>query len=107
MAAGRPAIHDPHRSGQCRDLGLLYNRRRRNRSPESLDQGWAGQLGIPNVGPETFPHFEPRYSAMGPGGRDQQVAEDMSFQNNFTKIVGRHTLKFGYEVVRTRYNALP
>jgi Carboxypeptidase regulatory-like domain len=84
-----------------------YNRRRRNRAPESMGQNWASQLGIPNVGPETFPQFEPRYFAMGPGGRDQQVAEDISLQDNFTKVMGRHTVKFGYEMVRTRYNALP
>jgi len=86
---------------------LGFNRRRRNREPVTQGQDWARQLGIPNVGAETFPQFEPRYYALGPGGRDQQVAEDFSFQNNFTKIVGKHTLKLGYEIIRTRYNHLP
>jgi hypothetical protein len=27
-----------------------------------------------------------------------------TFQNNLTKITGKHTLKFGYELIRTRYN---
>lgn len=85
---------------------LSYNRRRENKVPETLGQDWARQLGIPNVGPETFPQFEPRFYGLGPGGRFQDVAEDFSFQNNFTKIAGRHTFKMGYEVTRTRYNSL-
>ena len=88
------------------EVRLGFNRRHRTRLPISFGQNWAGQLGIPNVSPETFPQFEPRFYAMGPGGKSEQVAEDNSFQNNFTKIVGTHTLKMGYEVIRTRYNSL-
>ena len=47
-----------------------------------------------------------RYYNFGPGGLDEQLAQDYTFQNNMTKIVGKHTLKFGYEVVRTTYNSL-
>ena len=35
----------------------------------------------------------------------QQVGEDFTFQNNITKITGKHTIKAGYELLRTRYNA--
>jgi hypothetical protein len=85
---------------------LGFNRRRRNKLPPTQNGDWARQLGIPNVSPETFPEFRPKYYNLGPEGREQQVSEDFSFQNNLTKIVGTHTLKGGYEVIRTRYNAL-
>ena len=38
--------------------------------------------------------------------RSQEVGEDFTFQDNLTKIVNKHTLKFGYETIRTRYNSL-
>lgn len=92
------------------DIRLGFNRRVENKTPNGYHEDWAGQLGIPNVGPETFPHIvRPGgglFYNMGPGGRYLQVAEDFVFQNNLTKIVGRHTLKGGYELVRTRYNSL-
>jgi hypothetical protein len=88
---------------------LGMNRRHMTRSPETLDQDWAKQLGILNVAKDTFPGFnitnQYRYR-MQPGGFSQQIAEDFTFQDNFTKVLGKHTLKFGYEVIRTRYNFL-
>ena len=36
----------------------------------------------------------------------QEVGEDFTFQENLTKVFNRHTLKFGYEMIRTRYNSL-
>jgi hypothetical protein len=87
------------------------NRRFFTRLPESYGEDWAGQLGIPNVPVNTFPAFYATSSEMlygiGPGSKEQQVAEDLTFQNNFTKIIGRHTMKLGYEYIRTRYNAEP
>ncbi|MFN3322586.1 MAG: TonB-dependent receptor domain-containing protein [Bryobacteraceae bacterium] len=89
---------------------LGFNRRRLTAQPESFGQDWAGRLGIPNVSPETFPDFRnsggARLYELGPGGRFGEVAEDITFQNNTTKIVGKHTFKGGYEFIRTRYNAL-
>jgi outer membrane receptor protein involved in Fe transport len=71
-------------------------------------QGWAKKLGIPNVSDETFPGFNiSTYNyRMQPGGYQQDVGEDFTFQNNLTKVRGKHTLKFGYETIRTRYNSL-
>lgn len=86
-----------------------FNRRHRTRRPPTQDEGWAQQLGIPNASPETFPEIRgggSRYYNFGPGGLEEQLAQDYTFQNNLTKIVGKHTLKFGYELVRTTYNAL-
>lgn len=86
-----------------------FNRRHRTRRPITQDGNWAQQLGIPNASAETFPEIRgagSRYYNLGPGGLDEQLARDYTFQNNVTKIVGKHTLKFGYEVVRTTYDSL-
>jgi hypothetical protein len=87
---------------------LGMNRRHFTRVPEANGQDWAKQLGIPNVGPDTFPGFNiSTYNyRMQPGGARQEVAEDFTFQDNVTKVHGKHTLKVGYEVIRTRFNSL-
>jgi hypothetical protein len=87
------------------EFRLGYNRRRETKDPVSYGEDWAGQLGIPNVSPETFPKIVTGYNG-GPGGRYQQIAEDFTVQENLTKVAGKHTVKLGYEVVRTRYNSL-
>ncbi|MBL8216116.1 MAG: TonB-dependent receptor [Bryobacterales bacterium] len=89
---------------------LGFNRRANTASPESYNQDWAGKLGIPGVSKETFPDFQNsgggRFYGFGPGGFSRDIAEDFTFQENLTKVTGKHTLKFGYEVLRTRYNSL-
>jgi outer membrane receptor protein involved in Fe transport len=84
------------------------NRRNFTRNPESVGQGWASQLGIPGVAADTMPDFR---TATGgtlmfefPGGASQEIAENMSIQENLTVVRGRHTLKTGYELMRTRHN---
>ncbi|MBI3280915.1 MAG: TonB-dependent receptor, partial [Acidobacteria bacterium] len=87
-----------------------WNRRHGTRYPESLNDNWAGKLGIPNVGPETMPTF--LTSGGGtimftfPGGPTNDVHESMSLQENLTMVRGRHTFKAGYELLRTRLNSL-
>jgi len=92
------------------ELRLGFNRRRFTRDPETVGQGWAGKLGIPNVSADTFPHFVTstggQFYRNASLGRSQDVGEDFTFQENLTKVAGRHTLKFGYELLRTRYNSL-
>jgi opacity protein-like surface antigen len=99
------------------EMRVGFNRRRSNTNPSTIGQDWAGQLGIPNVNPETFPDFQAcnnlsnctggtTFFRQGNLARSQEVGEDFTFQNNLTKIVNRHTLKFGYELIRTRYNLL-
>lgn len=87
-----------------------YNRNHRTLSPPAQNGDWAKQLGIPNVSAETFPDFlmpnGTRYFNAGPGGKSERIAQDYSFQENLTKIVNKHTLKFGYELVRTSYDSL-
>ncbi len=93
------------------EIRLGFNRRVFSATPQSFGADWAGRLGIPNVSPETFPEFRnstgARFFGLGPDGRSSQVSEDFTLQENFTKIVGRHTLKAGYEMIHTRYNSLP
>jgi hypothetical protein len=87
-----------------------FNRRHQTNQPAAQNGDWAKQLGIPNVSPETFPDFlnssGGRFYNAGPGGRSERLGQDFSFQENLTKIVGKHTLKFGYELVRTSYDSL-
>jgi len=101
------------------EVRLGFNRRFNVRSPDTVGQNWAQQLGIPNAGPETMPTFvcaaiftaECPAGQAGrrliidfPGGRSVDVNENFSFQDNVTKVMGRHTFKTGYELMRTRHN---
>jgi hypothetical protein len=79
------------------------NRRNFVRTPESVGQDWAGRLGIPGVSPDTLPSFIGIYFTF-PGGASQEVAENVSLQENLTIVRGRHTFKTGYEILRTRHN---
>jgi hypothetical protein len=61
------------------------NRRKFSRVPESLDQNWAQQLGIPNVPGQTMPGFMRTatnylFDARFPEGREGEVTENMSAQ---------------------------
>jgi hypothetical protein len=106
------------------ELRLGYNRRRGTVFPSTYGQDWAKQLGIPNVSPLTFPNFQYCNTTGGSSqsnctagtsffrqdnsglSASQEVGEDFTVQENLTKIVNKHTLKFGYEYIRTRYNSL-
>ena len=85
------------------ELRLGFNRRHLTNIPTTLNQGWAQKLGIPNVGPDNFPAFSGIYG-LGALQYSSSISEDFTFQDNFTKIVRRHTFKTGYEVIRTRQN---
>ncbi|MCC6365402.1 MAG: TonB-dependent receptor [Bryobacterales bacterium] len=87
------------------EFRLGYNRRHETKDPVSYGEGWAAQLGMPNVDSSNFPKIITGYNG-NPGGRFQNIAEDFTMQENVTKVAGRHTVKAGYELVRTRYNAL-
>ena len=87
------------------EIRLGYNRRHETKDPVSYGEGWGQKLGIPNSDPSSFPKIVTGFNG-NPGGKYQNIAEDFTFQENLTKIHGRHTMKFGYEMVRTRYNSL-
>ena len=87
------------------EFRLGYNRRHETKDPLTYGTNVGQQLGMPNVDAATFPKFVTSYNG-GPGGRFQNVSEDFTLQENMTKVSGKNTFKFGYEVVRTRYNGL-
>src|SRR5206468_787507 len=87
------------------EFRLGYNRRHETKDPVSYGQNWASKLGIPNVSDATFPKIVTGFNG-NPGGRFQNVSEDYTVQENLTKVTGKHTLKGGYELIRTRYNSL-
>jgi hypothetical protein len=89
------------------EIRIGGNRRKFSRSPESLNENWASKLGLPNVGPQTMPNFSQSVSNIRfPEGREGDVTENISFQDNFTMVRGRHTFKTGYELLRTRANSI-
>lgn len=91
-----PSMNNEFRAG--------FNRRARYETALTKDGDWAKQLGIPNVSGATFPYFNIGFG-MAALPSFQNVGEDFTFQDNFTKITGKHTVKVGYELIRTRYNA--
>jgi hypothetical protein len=91
------------------EIRVGFNRRFLRRIPASIGQDWAGQLGIPGVDPTTMPSFldsggDDLYFRF-PEGRATDVNENMSLQENLTMVRGRHTFKFGVELLKTRINS--
>ncbi len=91
------------------EVRIGWNRRANTRLPESLNQNWAQQFGIPNVGSETMPIFQTssggQFYFRFPEGETVNVNENASFQENLTMVRGRHTFKTGYEGLKTRINS--
>ncbi|MCC6293272.1 MAG: TonB-dependent receptor [Bryobacterales bacterium] len=99
------------------EMRLGYNRRKGTTSPLTIGEGWASKLGIPGVSNENFPYWQScNNQSTCTGGsmfyrqadlsRTSEVSEDFTFQENLTKIIRNHTLKVGYETIRTRFNSL-
>jgi hypothetical protein len=91
------------------ELQIGYQRRNDIITPVTANQGWAGILGIPGVGPQTFPGFVASGSSSvawtaNPGGGSRTLNEDITLADNITKVRGLHTLKFGYQGIRQREN---
>src|SRR5262245_28556976 len=90
-----PTMNNEFRAGM--------NRRARRETALTAGEGWAKQLGIPSVSDATFPNFNIGYGLAGLPSFIN-IGEDFTFQDNVTKIAGKNTFKFGYELIRTRYN---
>lgn len=98
------------------EIRLGANRRKESRTPGGIGENWAQTLGIPGVSGQTFPGFYNStgttgtsgqfYGAAMPGGEFYQVTENFILQDNVTIIRGRHSLKTGYELMRTRANTI-
>lgn len=94
---------------------LGYQRRNDNIYPVTANQGWAAILGIPGVGPETFPGFVSMNGTSttggtsfnwtaNPGGGSRTLNEGITISDNVTKVRGLHTFKFGYQGILQREN---
>jgi hypothetical protein len=91
------------------ELQIGYQRRNDTIYPVTANQGWAAILGIPGVGPQTFPGFVSSGSSSvtwtaNPGGGSRTINEDITIADNMTKVRGLHTFKFGYQGIRQREN---
>jgi hypothetical protein len=98
------------------EFRVAYMRRADTIQPALNNQGWAGILGIPGVGPQTFPGFVGASGGSSvawtanpsgtysPTGNLQTINEDFELSENVTKVAGHHTFKWGYQMLLTREN---
>ena len=99
------------------DIRIGYYRSRNDTFVPSYNQNWAQTLGIPNDSPLLMPSFS-SVAASGTGaapalntmygltvpGPSRTVRETLSFRDDFSKIVGTHAFKAGYEILHFRGN---
>ena len=99
------------------DVRVGYYRSRNDTLVPSYNQNWAATLGIPNDSPLLMPSFS---SVMASGtsaapalntmygltvpGPSRTVRETLSFRDDFSKVVGTHAFKAGYELLYFRAN---
>ncbi|MGA2114080.1 MAG: carboxypeptidase-like regulatory domain-containing protein [Bryobacteraceae bacterium] len=96
------------------EFRFAYQRRNDTVQPQLNNQGWAGILGVPGVGPQTFPGFvgasggsSVTWNANPSGTASNYLRtlnEDFEFIDNVTKVVGAHTFKAGYQGMIVREN---
>uniref|UniRef100_Q021P6 TonB-dependent transporter Oar-like beta-barrel domain-containing protein n=1 Tax=Solibacter usitatus (strain Ellin6076) TaxID=234267 RepID=Q021P6_SOLUE len=99
------------------EVRLGYYRARNDTIVPSYNQNWASTLGIPNDSPLLMPSFSGTAASgnsTAPGlntaygltvpGPSRTVRETLSFRDDFSKMVGRHALKAGYEVLYFKGN---
>jgi len=78
-----------------------YNRRAS--SNPDRPEGTKTALTVPGVPPDTLPYFNIGFG-INPLNYTRQVGEERTFQDNFTWIAGRHSIKIGFETIRTLYS---
>ena len=100
------------------EFRVSYNRRNDNIGPYLNGGGWAGVLGIPGVGPQSFPGFvgasggssvswSANPSAAGGASNFRTLNEDMQLADNVSRVHGAHTIKWGYQGIFSRENDVP
>jgi Carboxypeptidase regulatory-like domain len=99
------------------DVRVGYYRSRNDTFVPSYNQNWPQTLAIPNDSPLLMPSFSGT-AASGTGsapalntmygltvpGPSRTVRETLSFRDDFSKIVGTHAFKAGYEILDFRAN---
>ncbi len=91
---------------------LAYDRWNIPATGDFQDQGWASKIGItgvPYADSGGFPgiSFDQRYANLGkPTGISNQATDRYQVLNDSTYLIGKHTLKFGFEFRRERWAIL-
>lgn len=80
-------------------------------TPPGLNGNWASQLGIPGVSGASFPEFVDSngnafFGATPVGGQSYSTTQNATFQDNLTIVRGSHSLRMGYELIRTEADSL-
>ncbi len=82
------------------DLRFTYGYRLAPALTNGVGSNAVQAIGLPGVSDNAFPHLAPAgFSALGSTSqeRDQFPIQNLQIVDNFSKIVGRHALKFGVE----------
>ncbi|MEN6532631.1 MAG: carboxypeptidase regulatory-like domain-containing protein [Bryobacteraceae bacterium] len=97
-------------------FGFGYNRLVNANNSYSRDQDWPSKIGLNGVAQTTFPQISWNAPSatlgsslvrLGRSGAGKEPNGSWIFQDDFTMIRGRHTIKFGAEVRRYFYNEDP
>lgn len=98
------------------DARVGYYRARNDTYVPSYGQNWPAQLGIPNDNNALMPSFTALSNALGAGtytsapgytqlygltvnGPSRDIRQTYSYRDDFSKVVGTHAFKMGYEVL--------
>jgi hypothetical protein len=101
------------------DARVGFYRSRNDTFVPSFNQNWGQQLGIPNISPALMPAFSA--SALGSGtytvapgyaqlygltvnGPQRYIRQNFSFRDDFSKNLGTHAFKAGYEILNAQAN---
>jgi hypothetical protein len=99
------------------DLRVGFYRLRNDTLVPSYNKDWAGQLGIPNDSPALFPTFSGTTASgnstapalnttygLGAPSPSTGIREVWTFRDDFSKVVGTHAFKMGYEFLHFQAN---
>jgi Carboxypeptidase regulatory-like domain/TonB-dependent Receptor Plug Domain/TonB dependent receptor len=99
------------------DFRVGFYRIRQDTFVPSYNEDWAGQLGIPNDSAALFPSFNtavPSGNSTAPAlnstyglyvnGPSRQIRETETARDDFSKVMGKHAFKMGYEFLSFQAN---
>jgi hypothetical protein len=94
------------------DVKVGFYRLRNDTIVPSYNQNWAGKLGIPNDSPALFPTFSGTTASgnstapalnttygLGAPSPSTGIRQVWTFRDDFTKVLGTHAFKMGYEFI--------
>jgi hypothetical protein len=96
------------------EFRVSFYRPRNDLFVPSENQNWGAKLGIPNISPALMPSFSP--TALGVGtyttapdypqlygltvqGATRQIRQAESLRDDYSKVIGSHAFKMGYEIL--------